>query len=90
MGVGDRRGDRDAEGAADLLRRVQEPGRDAGDALLEVRERGERDRDEGEREPMPLRTYGTKRLRQNVPSGGNCVYQGHAKAVSARPWPSPA
>ena len=35
--------------------------------------------------PTPLSTKGTNRLRQNVPSGGSCVYQRYAKAVSARP-----
>src|SRR5207248_2331758 len=46
----DRRRDGDAQRAADLLRRVQQPGREPGLAMADAGERSDRDRDERERQ----------------------------------------
>ena len=80
-----RRRDRDADRAAELLRRVQQPGREPGFTLLDAA-RPAIDTGMNEKAvPSPARKNGPDRVAQKWPSTGACATQSSAPPIAAMP-----
>ena len=81
----DRRGERDADRAADLLVRVDQPRREPGIVRLDLGQRGDRHGDEREREPEREDQVRRQQVRPEVPVHRDLRVPEHRAASTSRP-----